>query len=42
MLAAVDVCKELQLVGINAIHIKLRGRGGVETKTLSGPTRPFL
>ena len=33
MLAAVDVCKELQLVGINAIHIKLRGRGGVETKT---------
>ena len=33
MLAAVDVCKELQLVGINAIHIKLRGRGGVDTKT---------
>ena len=33
MLAAVDVCKELQLVGINAIHIKLRGMGGVETKT---------
>ena len=33
MLAAVDVCKELQLVGINAIHIKLRGMGGVDTKT---------
>ena len=33
MLAAVDVCKELQLVGINAVHIKLRGQGGVETKT---------
>jgi len=33
MLAAVDVCKELQLVGINAVHIKLRGQGGCETKT---------
>ena len=33
MLAAVDVCNELKLVGINAIHIKLRGMGGVETKT---------
>jgi len=33
MLAAVDVCKELQLVGINAVHIKLRGMGGVDTKT---------
>merc|ERR1719333_1144848 len=33
MLAAVDVCKELQLVGINAIHIKIRGQGGTETKT---------
>ena len=30
MLAAVDVCKVLEVVGINAIHIKLRGRGGVE------------
>ena len=33
MLAAVDVCKALKDVGINAIHIKLRGRGGVESKT---------
>ena len=33
MLAAVDVCKELQLVGINAIHIKIRGEGGVNAKT---------
>jgi len=33
MLAAVDVCKELQLVGINAIHIKIRGFGGVGAKT---------
>jgi small subunit ribosomal protein S14e len=33
MLAAVDVCKALKDVGINAVHIKLRGRGGMETKT---------
>lgn len=33
MLAAVDVCKELQLVGINAVHIKIRGEGGVNAKT---------
>merc|ERR1712170_266826 len=33
MLASVDVCKALQVVGINAIHIKLRGRGGVGVKT---------
>merc|ERR1712110_822257 len=33
MLAAVDIVKDLQVVGINAIHIKLRGRGGVEAKT---------
>jgi small subunit ribosomal protein S14e len=33
MLAAVDVCRELQAVGINAIHIKLRGQGGVMAKT---------
>ena len=33
MLAAVDVCKALRDVGINAVHIKLRGRGGMETKT---------
>ena len=33
MLTAVDVVKALQEVGINAIHIKLRGRGGTSTKT---------
>ena len=33
MLAAVDVVKALQPVGINAIHIKVRGFGGVEAKT---------
>ena len=33
MLAAVDICKDLKLVGINAVHIKVRGRGGVENKT---------
>eukprot|EP00350_Pseudokeronopsis_sp_OXSARD2_P000997 CAMPEP_0170550316 /NCGR_PEP_ID=MMETSP0211-20121228/8375_1 /TAXON_ID=311385 /ORGANISM="Pseudokeronopsis sp., Strain OXSARD2" /LENGTH=141 /DNA_ID=CAMNT_0010856791 /DNA_START=161 /DNA_END=586 /DNA_ORIENTATION=+ len=33
MLAAVDICKLLKQVGINAVHIKLRARGGVEEKT---------
>ena len=33
MLAAVDVVKALKHVGINAVHIKMRARGGVETKT---------
>lgn len=33
MLAAVDVVQQCQLVGINAIHIKIRGQGGVEAKT---------
>merc|ERR1711988_412123 len=36
MLAAVDVCKALKDVGINAVHIKLRGRGGTSTKSI-GP-----
>lgn len=33
MLAAVDVCRELQAVGCNAVHIKIRGQGGVMAKT---------
>ena len=33
MLASVDVCAELKKVGINAVHIKLRARGGVNSKT---------
>ena len=33
MLAAVDVCKLMQDVGITAVHIKLRARGGVNSKT---------
>jgi small subunit ribosomal protein S14e len=33
MLAAQKVAQELKKVGINAIHIKLRARGGVMTKT---------
>jgi small subunit ribosomal protein S14e len=33
MLAAVDVVRALKQVGINAVHIKMRARGGVETKT---------
>merc|ERR550537_1090103 len=36
MLAAVDVCKALKDVGINAVHIKLRGRGGHESRNI-GP-----
>merc|ERR1712195_65415 len=31
--AAIDVCKLMQDVGITAIHIKLRARGGVDSKT---------
>jgi len=33
MLAAADVAKKLQTVGINAIHIRLRGQGGIKTKS---------
>ena len=33
MMAANDVAKLLKEIGINAIHIKLRGRGGADTKT---------
>ena len=33
MLAAVDVYQALKDVGINAVHIKLRGRGGTGTKS---------
>ena len=33
MLAAVDVVKILEEVGITAVHIKMRARGGVESKT---------
>merc|ERR1712224_915219 len=36
MLAAVDVCKALKDVGINAVHIKLRGRGGHDSRKI-GP-----
>jgi len=37
MLAAVDVCRELQAVGCNAVHIKIRGQGGVMAKTPGSP-----
>merc|ERR1719387_354599 len=33
MLASVDVYNALKTVGINAIHIKLRGRGGTSNKS---------
>merc|ERR1712196_235802 len=36
MLAAQDVCKALKDVGVNAVHIKLRGRGGHSTRQI-GP-----
>ena len=33
MMAATEVAKLLKELGINAIHIKLRGRGGIDTRT---------
>ncbi len=33
MMAANEVYKLLKEIGVNAIHIKLRGRGGADTKT---------
>ena len=33
MLASADVVRELKVVGINTIHIKVRGKGGVGTKS---------
>ena len=33
MMAANEVAKLLKEIGINGIHIKLRGRGGADTKT---------
>ena len=33
MMAANEAVKRLKEIGINAIHIKLRGRGGTNTKT---------
>ncbi|CAG9315558.1 unnamed protein product [Blepharisma stoltei] len=33
MLAAVEVCNRLKKLGINSLHIKIRARGGTESKT---------
>ena len=33
MMAAADVFARLKLLGVNAIHIKVRGRGGIDTRT---------
>ena len=33
MMAAADVFSRLKLLGVNAIHIKVRGRGGIDTRT---------
>ena len=36
MLASQDVFARLKLLGVNALHIKVRGRGGIDTR-LPGP-----
>ena len=33
MLAASDVFARLKLLGVNAIHMKVRGRGGIDTRS---------
>ncbi len=33
MMASVDVYQRLKALGVNAIHIKVRGRGGIDTRT---------
>ena len=33
MLAAQEVVTKLKKLGINALHIKIRGRGGTDSKT---------
>ena len=33
MMASADVFSRLKVLGVNAIHIKVRGRGGTDTKT---------
>ena len=33
MLAAADVANKLKQVGINAVHIRLRGQGGIRCRT---------
>merc|ERR1712060_456998 len=33
MMAAAEVSKKLKEIGVNAVHIKLRARGGTDTKT---------
>lgn len=33
MMASTDVYSRLKVLGVNAIHIKVRGRGGIEART---------
>jgi small subunit ribosomal protein S14e len=33
MMAAADVYARLKLIGINAIHVRIRGAGGIGTRT---------
>jgi small subunit ribosomal protein S14e len=33
MMASADVYARLKLLGVNALHFKVRGRGGIDTRT---------
>ncbi len=33
MMASADVFNRLKLLGVNALHFKIRGRGGIDTRT---------
>ena len=33
MMAAADVFNRLKTLGINAVHLKIRGRGGIDSRT---------
>ncbi len=33
MMAAADVFERLKLMGINVVHIRVRGKGGIDART---------
>ncbi len=33
MMAAADVFARLKLMGINAVHVRIRGKGGIDNRT---------
>jgi small subunit ribosomal protein S14e len=33
MMAAAEICKRMEKLGITALHIKIRGKGGADSKT---------